>query len=303
MRGRGNSRGEPDRVAPLSRRPAGSDGDPRTALLGALAAPDPPLGQSEARVCGGVSDVSARPCRHCSSRCAPLPASRATRSSESRAHVMPTWRAVGECCVSPAFTYAIGGALVLFPVVWLHYLVVLAVPLAISRPRFSMLWLLPIILWVSPRAGNGDGVETLLPAVVASILVASVVAERGAERDSRAIEARRRDAATGGVPSGWNAGDGTACARAADRSHRVPRGVSGAGGRRPLRECARERLRRHGPPTVSLGRGRDPRRREPVPAARRAARGVGRPVSVPAASRAARDSAHPVVRSRPRVCW
>ena len=78
-----------------------------------------------------------------------------------------------------AFTFAIAGALALSPIVWQHYLVLLAVPLAISRPRFSMLWLLPIILWVSPRAGNGDGVETLLPAAVASVLLVSIVARSG----------------------------------------------------------------------------------------------------------------------------
>ena len=88
-----------------------------------------------------------------------------------------------------AFTYAIGGALALSPIMWQHYLVLLAVPLAISRPRFSMFWLLPIILWVSPRAGNGDGLETLLPAVVVATLLAAIVAasERGTERRSRAI--------------------------------------------------------------------------------------------------------------------
>ena len=78
-----------------------------------------------------------------------------------------------------AFTFAIAAALALSPIVWQHYLVLLAVPLAISRPRFSILWLLPIILWVSPRAGNGDGVETLLPAAVACVLLVGIIARSG----------------------------------------------------------------------------------------------------------------------------
>jgi hypothetical protein len=71
-----------------------------------------------------------------------------------------------------AFTCAIAAALSFTPVVWMHYLVLLAVPLAIARPRFSALWLLPIVLWVSPRSGNGDGFEVFAPALVAAILLA-----------------------------------------------------------------------------------------------------------------------------------
>ena len=70
-----------------------------------------------------------------------------------------------------SFFAAIGAALALSPIVWLHYLVLLAVPLAIARPRFSPLWLLPIVLWVCPRSGNGDGVETFLPVAVTAIVL------------------------------------------------------------------------------------------------------------------------------------
>lgn len=71
-----------------------------------------------------------------------------------------------------AYTVSIAAALALSPVVWQHYLVLLAVPLAIARPRFSAAWLLPILLWVSPRAENGDVVQVLLPALVGALLVA-----------------------------------------------------------------------------------------------------------------------------------
>ena len=52
-----------------------------------------------------------------------------------------------------SFTCAVAATLALSPIVWLHYLVVLLVPLAIARPRFSLLWLLPALLWVSPKPG------------------------------------------------------------------------------------------------------------------------------------------------------
>ena len=41
-----------------------------------------------------------------------------------------------------AFTCAVAATLALSPIVWLHYLVVLLVPLAIALPRFSAIWLL-----------------------------------------------------------------------------------------------------------------------------------------------------------------
>jgi alpha-1,2-mannosyltransferase len=74
-----------------------------------------------------------------------------------------------------AFFVAIAAALAFSPIVWQHYLVLLAVPLAIARPRFSPLWLLPIVLWVCPRFGNGDGLETFLPAAVAVTVLGSLV--------------------------------------------------------------------------------------------------------------------------------
>jgi hypothetical protein len=75
-----------------------------------------------------------------------------------------------------AFTCAVAAALALSPIVWLHYLVLLLVPLAIARPRFSAVWLLPIVLWASPRPGYAEGLQTFLPAIAATILLAVVLA-------------------------------------------------------------------------------------------------------------------------------
>jgi hypothetical protein len=70
-----------------------------------------------------------------------------------------------------SFTCAIAATLVLSPIVWLHYLVALLVPLAILRPRFSLIWLLPVLLWVSPKPGYAEGVDTFIPAIAATILL------------------------------------------------------------------------------------------------------------------------------------
>jgi hypothetical protein len=70
-----------------------------------------------------------------------------------------------------AFTLAVAASLALSPVVWLHYLTLLIAPLGLARPRFSPLWLLPIVLWVSPRDENGDGLHPFVPMVVVVALM------------------------------------------------------------------------------------------------------------------------------------
>jgi hypothetical protein len=70
-----------------------------------------------------------------------------------------------------SFTCAVVAALALSPIVWLHYLVLLLVPLAILRPRFSALWLLPVLLWVSPKPGYADGPGTFAPAIAVAIML------------------------------------------------------------------------------------------------------------------------------------
>jgi alpha-1,2-mannosyltransferase len=75
-----------------------------------------------------------------------------------------------------SFTCAIAATLALSPIVWLHYLVVLLVPVAIARPRFSLIWLLPVLLWVSPRPGYAAGFQTFAPAIAVAILVTVLLA-------------------------------------------------------------------------------------------------------------------------------
>lgn len=76
-----------------------------------------------------------------------------------------------------SFTLALAAALVLSPIVWLHYFVVLLVPLAVARPRFSTLWLLPLLLWLTPLNGNGEAIQPFLPALVAAAMIVVVLLE------------------------------------------------------------------------------------------------------------------------------
>src|SRR6185436_4915141 len=51
-----------------------------------------------------------------------------------------------------AFAVAAVAALVATPLLWLHYLLLLYVPIALYRPRLTPLWFLPLVLWVTPSA-------------------------------------------------------------------------------------------------------------------------------------------------------
>jgi len=70
-----------------------------------------------------------------------------------------------------SFTLCIAAALALTPIVWLHYLVLLVVPLAIARPNFSSIWLLPAVLWIAPTPMNPEGLASAEPLLVAAIIV------------------------------------------------------------------------------------------------------------------------------------
>lgn len=88
-----------------------------------------------------------------------------------------------------AFTLGVAATLCLTPILWQHYLCLLLVPLAVARPRFSVLWALPAVLWIAPRVGHGDGIEPFLPALVAVTLVVAIVVPQPAllRREREAI--------------------------------------------------------------------------------------------------------------------
>jgi hypothetical protein len=75
-----------------------------------------------------------------------------------------------------AFTCAITAALALTPIAWIQYIWFLLVPLAIARPRFSGIWLIPLVTWLIPRSGNGTGMETFVPALVVVVLFVVILA-------------------------------------------------------------------------------------------------------------------------------
>jgi alpha-1,2-mannosyltransferase len=90
---------------------------------------------------------------------------------------------------SRALLAAVAAALAGTPVLWLHYLVLLAVPLALLRPRFSALWLFPVVLWICPRSDVSDDVTLFVPCAVTAIFVVAL--------SRRPAESLRRESVLG----------------------------------------------------------------------------------------------------------
>ena len=76
-----------------------------------------------------------------------------------------------------SFAVAVAGALLATPVLWLHYLVLLFVPIALARPRLSALWFAPLAFWVTPIAhSNGSLWRTCFVLAVAALIALRALA-------------------------------------------------------------------------------------------------------------------------------
>jgi alpha-1,2-mannosyltransferase len=84
------------------------------------------------------------------------------------------------------FAVAVVAALFTTPILWTHYLVLLLAPIALSRPRLAPLWLLPLVLWVTPHPESLGVVWR----IVFVLVVVGVVAARTVRR-SLSPEAKR----------------------------------------------------------------------------------------------------------------
>ena len=91
---------------------------------------------------------------------------RAWRSASGRARrARPRWR-VGAGLIAlcwregrrgfdeRSLALALAAALALSPIVWLHYFVLLLVPIALARRTFGPIWLIPALFWITPFEEN-----------------------------------------------------------------------------------------------------------------------------------------------------
>ena len=92
-----------------------------------------------------------------------------------------------------SFALAIAAALALSPIVWFDFYALAAIPLAIARPRLSVVWFAPLLTWGLPSSGIAtdpvSGVARVL-VVFAVVLSAAAARERVAREPSTSRPSR-----------------------------------------------------------------------------------------------------------------
>lgn len=97
-----------------------------------------------------------------------------------------------------SFSYAVLATIVASPIVWLHSFVLLLAVVALYRPRFSGIWLLPAALWLASGNGNGTPWQTaLVLGVAAAVFVVCVFAGPRDRRTGETLRIGRAAPATG----------------------------------------------------------------------------------------------------------
>lgn len=90
-----------------------------------------------------------------------------------------------------AFVLAIAAALALTPIVWMHYFELLLVAVAVARPRFGLVWLVPLPMWfVSPASYNGTFETSATLVLVAMTFVLALRASLASPEPWAGVERR-----------------------------------------------------------------------------------------------------------------
>jgi hypothetical protein len=84
---------------------------------------------------------------------------------------------------------ALGVALLVTPILWPHYLVLLFVPIALASRRFSVLWLVPLIFSLNTPGWSYGSAARIAPALALSTLMLAVALGRAAVAQRQASPA------------------------------------------------------------------------------------------------------------------
>ncbi len=90
-----------------------------------------------------------------------------------------------------AFGLAMVACILFSPIVWIHYFALLLVPIAVVRPRFGPLWLVPLLYWAGPF---GDPTEWQIVLALGALLCVALETRSGATRASATAETDLLDA-------------------------------------------------------------------------------------------------------------
>jgi alpha-1,2-mannosyltransferase len=74
-----------------------------------------------------------------------------------------------------AFILAIAAAFIFSPIIWMHYLAILVVPIALTRRTLTPLWFVPLAMWATPGQSHGHAWQVTLGLLIwACVLIASL---------------------------------------------------------------------------------------------------------------------------------
>jgi hypothetical protein len=80
--------------------------------------------------------------------------------------VLAAWRFRAVRTDERSFVAALGIALLLTPILWPHYLVLLYIPLSLVRRTFSALWLMPLLMWLDGDAWSYGDPKRIVPFLI-----------------------------------------------------------------------------------------------------------------------------------------
>jgi hypothetical protein len=89
-----------------------------------------------------------------------------------------------------ALSAAIVGAVMVSPIVWGHYYVLLALPIALARPRLSLLWFAPLAFWATGAAALGEPHRLAIGVLVPLVVLISTCRRRGHDYRDRDLAVR-----------------------------------------------------------------------------------------------------------------
>jgi alpha-1,2-mannosyltransferase len=95
------------------------------------------------------------------------------------------------------FSLAVFAALLMSPVIWIHYLVLIYVPIAIARPRLSPLWFMPVLFAPIGLRAHADGSVLRISLVLALMTMTFLLIARACRpnRDARSHRSALPDVA------------------------------------------------------------------------------------------------------------
>jgi hypothetical protein len=90
-----------------------------------------------------------------------------------------------------ALSAAVVGAVMVSPIVWGHYYVLLALPIALARPRLSALWFVPLVFWGTGAAALGQPHRLAIGLIIPLLVLVGTCRKRlPYERDGDRARAR-----------------------------------------------------------------------------------------------------------------